>query len=67
MKTLTVTAARKNLSRWLGAAARGQDIGTLTGPPEERKSRVPVGAVRACLTVIDRNPEAVEKALMNKS
>ena len=23
-------------------------------------------AVRACLTVIDRNPEAVEKALMNK-
>jgi hypothetical protein len=23
-------------------------------------------AVRACLTVMDRNPEAVEKALMNK-
>jgi len=24
-------------------------------------------AVRACLTVMDRNPEAVEKALMNRS
>jgi len=29
--------------------------------------RRPESAVRAYLTVIDRNPEAVEKALMNKS
>ena len=28
--------------------------------------RRPESAVRAYLTVIDRNPEAVEKALMNK-
>jgi hypothetical protein len=28
--------------------------------------RLPESAVRACLTVIDRNPEAVEKALLNK-
>ena len=27
----------------------------------------PESAVRAYLTVMDRNPEAVEKALMNKS
>jgi antitoxin (DNA-binding transcriptional repressor) of toxin-antitoxin stability system len=31
MKTLTITDAKKNLSRWLGAAARGQDIGIICG------------------------------------
>jgi antitoxin (DNA-binding transcriptional repressor) of toxin-antitoxin stability system len=31
MKTLTITEAKKNLSRWLGAAARGQDIGIICG------------------------------------
>jgi antitoxin (DNA-binding transcriptional repressor) of toxin-antitoxin stability system len=31
MKTLTITAARKNLSRWLDAAARGEDIGIIRG------------------------------------
>jgi antitoxin (DNA-binding transcriptional repressor) of toxin-antitoxin stability system len=31
MKTLTVTDAKKNLSRWLDAAARGQDIGIIRG------------------------------------
>jgi antitoxin (DNA-binding transcriptional repressor) of toxin-antitoxin stability system len=31
MKTLTITHAKKNLSRWLDAAARGQDIGIIRG------------------------------------
>jgi antitoxin (DNA-binding transcriptional repressor) of toxin-antitoxin stability system len=31
MKTLTITDARKNLSRWLAAAAQGQDIGIICG------------------------------------
>ena len=31
MKTLTITDARKNLGRWLGAAARGEDIGIICG------------------------------------
>ena len=31
MKTLTITDTRKNLSRWLDAAARGQDIGIIRG------------------------------------
>src|SRR5215471_18823418 len=31
MKTLTITDASKNLSRWLDAAARGQDIGIIRG------------------------------------
>jgi hypothetical protein len=33
---------------------------------EQGRTR-PESAVRAYLTVMDRNPEAVEKALMNKS
>ncbi len=31
MKTLTITDAKKNLSRWLLAASRGEDIGILCG------------------------------------
>jgi putative transcriptional regulator len=38
-----------------------------TGNQEwEQGRRRPESAVRAFLTVIDRNPEAVEKALMDK-
>jgi DNA-binding transcriptional regulator YiaG len=33
----------------------------------EQWRRRPESTVRAYLTVIDRNPEAAEKALMNKS
>jgi len=31
MKTLTVTEAKKNLSRWLIAASRGEDVGIVCG------------------------------------
>ena len=31
MKTLTITNAKKNLGRWLTAAARGQNIGIICG------------------------------------
>ena len=31
MKTLTITEAKKNLGRWLAAAARGEDIGIVAG------------------------------------
>jgi antitoxin (DNA-binding transcriptional repressor) of toxin-antitoxin stability system len=31
MKTLTITNAKKNLGRWLAAAARGEDIGIVCG------------------------------------
>lgn len=31
MKTLTITEAKKNLSRWLAAAARGEDVGIVGG------------------------------------
>jgi len=31
MKTLTITDAEKNLGLWLAAAARGEDIGIVSG------------------------------------
>ena len=31
MKTLTITDAKKNLSRWLGLASRGEVIGIICG------------------------------------
>jgi antitoxin (DNA-binding transcriptional repressor) of toxin-antitoxin stability system len=31
MKTLAITDAKKNLGRWLAAAARGEDIGIVCG------------------------------------
>ncbi len=31
MKTLTITDAKKNLGQWLVAAARGEDIGIISG------------------------------------
>ena len=31
MRTLTITEAKKNLGRWLSAAAEGQDIGIIAG------------------------------------
>jgi antitoxin (DNA-binding transcriptional repressor) of toxin-antitoxin stability system len=31
MKTLTITDAKKNLGRWLDAAARGEDVGIICG------------------------------------
>ena len=31
MKTLTITDAKKNLGKWLQAAAQGEDIGIISG------------------------------------
>ena len=31
MQTLTITEAKKNLGRWLQAAARGKDVGIISG------------------------------------
>lgn len=31
MKTLTITEAKKNLTHWLKAASRGEDIGVVCG------------------------------------
>ena len=44
MKTLTITDAKKNLSRWLDAAANGQDIGIIRGAEIIALRRVEVEA-----------------------
>jgi len=31
MRTLTITDAKKNLGHWLAAAARGEDVGIVSG------------------------------------
>jgi antitoxin (DNA-binding transcriptional repressor) of toxin-antitoxin stability system len=45
MKTLTITEARKNLGRWLGAAVRGEDIGIISGADIIALRKVEVEAV----------------------
>lgn len=64
MKTLTITHARKNLGRWLEAAARGEDIGIVAGANIIALRKVEVesadyaqreyGATTAQVSVLDR-------------
>jgi antitoxin (DNA-binding transcriptional repressor) of toxin-antitoxin stability system len=45
MKTLTITAAKKNLGRWLDAAVRGENIGIISGADIIALRKVEVEAV----------------------
>jgi hypothetical protein len=45
MKTLTITDAKKNLGRWLSAAARGENIGIISGADIIALHKVEVEAV----------------------
>ena len=58
--------SRARLGRPFGAQQRAAQSPRSLQEWEQGRRR-PESAVRAYLTVIDRNPEAVEKALMNKS
>jgi antitoxin (DNA-binding transcriptional repressor) of toxin-antitoxin stability system len=42
MQTLTITHAKKNLGKWLKAAARGEDIGIINGADVIALRKVPV-------------------------
>jgi antitoxin (DNA-binding transcriptional repressor) of toxin-antitoxin stability system len=42
MQTLTITHAKKNLGKWLKAAARGEDIGIINGADIIALRKVPV-------------------------
>ena len=42
MKTLTITDAKRNLSKWLQAAARGEEIGIISGADVIALRKVPV-------------------------
>jgi len=59
MKTLTVTDARKNLSRWLDAAARGEDIGIIRGAEIIALRRVEVESTDYAQREYEATPEQI--------
>ena len=73
MKTATITDARKNLGKWLQAAARGEDIGIISGADVIALRRVEVesadyawreyGLVQAEVTAYERAAEAQHERL----
>lgn len=65
MKTLTITDAKKNLSRWLTAASRGEDIGIVCGPDIIALRKVEVESMDYAQREYQATPEqvvALEKA-----
>ena len=65
MKTLTITDAKKNLGRWLAAAARGEDIGIVCGADVIALRRVEVESTDYAQYEYGATPEqvaALEKA-----
>ncbi|MBI4522305.1 MAG: hypothetical protein HY695_00675 [Deltaproteobacteria bacterium] len=66
MKTLTITDAKKNLSRWLVAASRGEDIGIVCGAEIIALRKVEVEATDYAQREYQATPEqvvALEKAI----
>jgi antitoxin (DNA-binding transcriptional repressor) of toxin-antitoxin stability system len=65
MKTLTITDAKKNLGRWLTAAARGEDIGIICGADIVALRKVDVESTDYAQREYGATPEqvaALEKA-----
>jgi antitoxin (DNA-binding transcriptional repressor) of toxin-antitoxin stability system len=59
MKTLTITDAKKNLSRWLDAAARGEDIGIIRGAEIIALRRVGVESTDYAQREYEATPEQI--------
>ena len=59
MKTLTITDAKKNLGRWLAAAARGEDIGIVCGADVIALRRVEVESTDYAQREYGATPEHV--------
>ena len=68
---ITLRRRGKTPRRWKSRRAGGRALRYVVSRRSrqewEQGRRRPESAVRAYLTVMDRNPEAVEKTLMNKS
>jgi antitoxin (DNA-binding transcriptional repressor) of toxin-antitoxin stability system len=65
MKTLTITDAKKNLGRWLAAAAQGEDIGIICGADIVALRKVNVESIDYAQREYGATPEhvaALEKA-----
>ena len=59
MKTLTITEAKKNLGRWLAAAARGEEIGIISGADVIALRKVAVEATDYAQREYGVSPEQV--------
>jgi antitoxin (DNA-binding transcriptional repressor) of toxin-antitoxin stability system len=59
MKTLTITDAKKNLGRWLAAAARGEDIGIISGADIVALRKVNVESTDYAQREYDATPDQV--------
>ena len=61
MTTLTITDAKKNLTRWLKAAARGEEIGIVTGADVIALRKVEVHAADYASREYGVTPTEVER------
>jgi len=61
MKTLTITEAKKNLSRLLAAAARGEDIGIVSGADIIALRRVEVESTDYAQREYGATPEEIAR------
>jgi len=61
MKTLTITDAKKNLGKWLAAAARGADIGIVCGADIIALRKVDVESTDYAQREYGVTPEQVEE------
>ena len=59
MKTLTITEAKKNLGHWLAAAARGEEIGIISGADVIALRKVAVEATDYAQREYGVSPEQV--------
>jgi hypothetical protein len=69
MKTLTITEARKNLGRWLAAAAGGDDVGIILGADIIALRKVDVESTDFARREYGATPEkvaALQKAVDNR-
>ncbi|HMJ67072.1 MAG TPA: hypothetical protein VK615_17140 [Candidatus Binatia bacterium] len=60
MKTLTITDAKKNLGAWLKAAARGENIGIVSGADIIALRKVDVESTDYARTEYGASPSQVE-------
>ena len=61
MKTLTITEAKKNLGKWINAAARGQEIAILSGENVVALRKVEVEVNDYAWREYGATPEELEK------
>ncbi|HEV7505751.1 MAG TPA: hypothetical protein VGS07_12640 [Thermoanaerobaculia bacterium] len=59
MKTLTITEAKKNLGRWLAAAAGGDDVGIILGADIIALRKVEVESIDYAQSEYGATPEQV--------